>query len=354
MSAAAPAFAGRAHWPAATTGHDAPVDPIQGVRWNSEGWVLNGTAAPAMISMGEVDNMLAVRADDAALHGARAVVLRVLRRFDESQRELVRAVALDPRVLDDPDVSLTKAYLAAREGHYADAVATARHALPRLDGADEMRGQIVLEVVRWSMARGPEGLDDAISLLREMTGPTAAAAMARATLCLALHRRGRDDEAREVARGRGPALAVLRPPCRAPARWSTARPTPRSARRICSRVAVARRWRFLERRSLARGPRVWRASPRPRLSTHIARPATPPSETHPRMHAPPAPRRGRDAAMADAPSPAAASHVRCARHRDRRAAMPARAQRPRPKTADARVHVGLDDASEPARAGGRA
>ncbi len=194
--------AGRVHWPTATAGdRDAPHDPIAGVRWNSEGWVLVGTAAPARMALEDLEALLAVRPDDAALHARRAVVLRVLQQFDAARTELTRALAADPHVEDDADVALTRAYLIARDGQYEEAVRAARRALPRLQGNDDARGQIVLEVARWSMARGPAGVDDAIVILRELAGPTASAAIARAMLSLALHRRGRDDEAREVARG---------------------------------------------------------------------------------------------------------------------------------------------------------
>ncbi|MEI8254602.1 MAG: tetratricopeptide repeat protein [Deltaproteobacteria bacterium] len=194
------ASAGHVHWPAATTPQNASYDPIAGVRWSVEGWVALGTGAPAHVALTDVDAQIASRPDDAALHAQRAVVLRVLQRFEEATRELAGAIARDAHVTDDPDVALTDAYLAARAGRFDDAVRSARHAMPRLDGSEDLREQLVLEVARWSMARGPDGVDDAIALLREMTGPGASAAVARATLSLALHRRGRVDEAREVAR----------------------------------------------------------------------------------------------------------------------------------------------------------
>ena len=252
------AFAGRVHWPAAGPGHDAPVDPIQGVRWNNEGWVLIGTAAPAQIALSDLDGMLAVRPESAALHGDRAVVLRVLQRFDEARAELARTIALDPRVTDDPDIALTDAYLAARSGHFDDAVTAARRALPRLDGSDELRGQLVLEIARWSMARGPDGLDDAVSLLREVSGPSASAAVARATLALALHRRGREDEAREVAQSAdlpSPYTSTtLRPGAVIDGETDAALGT---AYLLAGRGYQART--FLEA-ALDRAPHVWRAS----------------------------------------------------------------------------------------------
>jgi hypothetical protein len=178
------AQAGNVHWPSIAPSRDSRADPIASVRWNTEGWVLAGTAAPAHMALNEVDSLLAIRGDDSLLHAQRAVVLRVVQRFDQARAEITSAIARDPTVLDDPDVALTHAYLTARAGQWAEAVAIARRAVPRLEGNEEARAQIVVEIARWSMARGPEGLDDAIGLLREVTGPSAAAAVARATLAL--------------------------------------------------------------------------------------------------------------------------------------------------------------------------
>ncbi len=281
------AWAGHVHWPAATALHNGRYDPIAAVRWSVEGWVLIGTGAPAQIALSDVDALLASRPNDPTLHAQRAVILRVLQRFEESSRELASAIARDAHVIDDADVALTQAYLAARGGQFAEAVQSARRALPRLDGSEELRGQLVLEIARWSMARGPDGLDEAIALLREMTGPSAAAAMARATLCLALHRRGHDDEAREVARG-----ADL------PSPYSSTVPRPGALvdgeidAAIGTAYLLAGRGLeavgFLER-AIARTSRVWRTS----LEASLADAHRAPGSAPPTRMALPAPRRGR-------------------------------------------------------------
>src|SRR5262249_27322015 len=82
-----------------------------------------------------------------------------------------------------------------------EAVVAARGVLPRLAATREARAELALEVARWSMARGPEGLSDALAILREVTALGPPDPMVRATLALALARDGRTDEAREVARG---------------------------------------------------------------------------------------------------------------------------------------------------------
>ena len=59
----------------------------------------------------------------------------------------------------------------------------------------------ILEGAHWSMARGPAGLPEALSLLREASALRELLPMVRATLALALFRAGSEAEAREVASG---------------------------------------------------------------------------------------------------------------------------------------------------------
>jgi tetratricopeptide (TPR) repeat protein len=258
-ASAGAAHAGTVHWPTRAPSRDSRIDPIASVRWNTEGWVLTGTAAPAQMALGDVESLLAIHGgNDPLLHAQHAVVLRIVQRFDLARAELAAAMTRDPTVLDDPDVALTHAYLTARQGQYAEAVAIARRALPRLDGNDEARAQIVLEIARWSMARGSEGLDDAITLLREVSGPSAGAAVARATLTLALHRRGLEDEAREVARSAdlpsAYASTALRPGALIDGETDAALGT---AYVLAGRGREAIAWLA---RAVSRSPRVWRAS----------------------------------------------------------------------------------------------
>jgi Flp pilus assembly protein TadD len=124
----------------------------------------------------------------------------MLQRFDEAASVLERA---GPAALDDTDAALTKAYLLARAQQYEAAVAMARSAMPRLEGQAGVggrRAELAVEVARWSMARGPDGLPDAVAILREVAALGSPDSMTRATLALALAREGHADEAREVAR----------------------------------------------------------------------------------------------------------------------------------------------------------
>jgi tetratricopeptide (TPR) repeat protein len=192
---------GGVEWPGATTSETEAADPLAPARWEVEmAWT---TASPMRLEQlaERLAQQLRRTPDAATTLAARAVVLRALGRFDDARASLDRALARDPGVLADPDVALTHAYLLARGHRYAEAVAAARPAFARLGGRREAREELVLEVARWSMARGPEGLDDAIGLLRDLAALGPPAPMVRATLALALVRQGRIDEAREVARG---------------------------------------------------------------------------------------------------------------------------------------------------------
>jgi tetratricopeptide (TPR) repeat protein len=188
-------------WPSSNAPFATDQDPIASLRWDSTvAWT---SAQPASLEplLRRLDAQLRATPSVAALRADRAVVLRAMGRFDEARDELDRAVAQDHAVLDDPDVGLTRAYLTAQAQHFDEAVADALDVLPRLVGLREARVEIALEVARWSMARGTEGLPDALAVLREATALGPPDPMVRATLALALARQGRTDEAREVARG---------------------------------------------------------------------------------------------------------------------------------------------------------
>lgn len=194
-------------WPVARA--DAlPRDPIERLRWDR----INAWHA---LSLPDLRLALA-RLDDAPESartlGLRAVVLRLQRRDDEARAALRRALALSPdrAVLDDPDVALTAAWLAARAGDFAEATRLGRHALSRMARPSALslghREALSLEVARWSMARGPDGLDDALAILRAGAATAAASPLVRATVALALARGGRLDDARAVAAPLAPTL----------------------------------------------------------------------------------------------------------------------------------------------------
>jgi hypothetical protein len=130
----------------------------------------------------------------------RVVLLRLLGREEEVRIALSEAITSSALVLDDPDVALTAAWMAARQGDFAQATAWGKRALTHMNTHSvqtlQRREVLVLEVARWSMARGSEGLADAIAVLRGHVALVAASPMVRATLALCLLRQGHTDEAR--------------------------------------------------------------------------------------------------------------------------------------------------------------
>lgn len=191
---------GRVQWP---TGHSSSTtdDPIATLRWNAEAAWITGSIPRAERALSRIEDSLRQQPRTAMLFAYRAVARRALGQFQQSQDDLRRAVTMDPAVLEDPDVALTHAYLLAREQRFAEAVSTARRAFPRIAGSVEVCTELVLEIARWSMARGPEGLADALTVLREITALGPPTPMVRATLALVLARQGAIDQAREIARG---------------------------------------------------------------------------------------------------------------------------------------------------------
>jgi tetratricopeptide (TPR) repeat protein len=188
-------------------------DPLASLRWPVGGWtcLLSRdtvmTPRTAQTALNLLDRRVVDRPRDARAHAARAVILRLLERTEEAARALDRAVELDRAVLDDPDVGLTQAFLQARAGHYEQAVQSARRVLPRLSGPLDARVEASIEVARWSLLRGPEGVGPALAILREAAAVQPPDPMLRTTLSFALVLAGRQSEAREVARS-GPVTAV--------------------------------------------------------------------------------------------------------------------------------------------------
>jgi tetratricopeptide (TPR) repeat protein len=187
-------------WPVARV--DAlPRDPIERLRWDR----ISAWHAPSLPDLRLALARLDAAPESARSLGLRAVVLRLQRRDDEARAALRRALSLSPdrAVLDDPDVALTAAWLAARAGDFAEASRLGRSALSRLARPSALsfahREALSLEVARWAMARGPDGLDDALRVLRAGASTTAASPLVRATLALVLARAGRLDDARAVA-----------------------------------------------------------------------------------------------------------------------------------------------------------
>lgn len=185
-------------WPV-TARSASRADAIERFRWDRIGaWY-----APAQGELRAALAALDASADDGArAHAARAVILRLSQRDDEARGALRRARALSPdgAVLEDPDVALTAAWLAARAGDFAEAASLGAHALARMPPATPQvathREALVLEVARWSMARGPDGVGDAAQTLRAFAAVAPASPAVRTALALALVRAQRVDEAR--------------------------------------------------------------------------------------------------------------------------------------------------------------
>lgn len=134
----------------------------------------------------------------------RALLLRLLGRDEEALRALG---ALSPGARDSVDARLTAAYLRARSGDFAGAVVLARPALGSLPSWESSSAVLSVTLARWSMARGPEGIADAIAMLDARSRVSSLAAPELATLVLALVRAGREAEATALARTFGTSLA---------------------------------------------------------------------------------------------------------------------------------------------------
>lgn len=246
-------------WPARPS--PAPVtreaDPIAPVRWDA----LSAWTSPSLPAARLALQRLDVAPDDRApRHARRAVLLRVLGREEDSRRALQRAFDLSPDLspCDDPDVALTAAWLAARRADWAVAAELGQRALSRMGPQTMGREPLVLEVARWSMARGPEGLDRAAALLRGFVAVSPASPMVRATLALCLARAGRTDDARALV---APVRTLLEPFA---GDWNSAAPdaTVRGEGAAAVGVALTLAGRGREAveplaRSVEQGPAVW-------------------------------------------------------------------------------------------------
>jgi hypothetical protein len=187
---------------------ESSLDPIEALRWDR----ISAWHAPAIPELRAALLRLDAAPDEGRAEALRAVVLRLMRREEEARAALRRALLRSPdgAVLDDPDVALTAAWLAARAGDFAQATRYGMHGLTRLPRVPvhgrAAREALAVEVARWAMAQGPSGLDDALRVLHTGVAEAAASALARATLVLALARAGRTDDARAVAIPTAPTL----------------------------------------------------------------------------------------------------------------------------------------------------
>lgn len=188
----------RADWPRAAPA--ARPDPTRELRW---------TALPAWVAPSPVLPRAALATLDAAertpaVSQARALVLRLLGRPDDAARALDDARARLGAGLDDPDAMLTAAWLEARRSNFADAVLVARTAMVRLPATSEA---LTLTVARWSVARGPAGLEAAGALLDALQVVGVSSPRAAALSVLLRARAGDEPGAQALAQSLGAALA---------------------------------------------------------------------------------------------------------------------------------------------------
>lgn len=188
----------------------APVedDPVRELRWTYvPRWV-----APNHPRLAAIQRALDASPSATALWFARrALVLRLSDQEEPCRAALATALRMQPDLsLADPDVGLTQAWLQARTHDWTGAFESATVPLSRMSASID-RERLVLDLTRWSMARGPDGLAPALSLLRQYAMATAgrgASPVVTVTMALVLSRMGRAEEARALARS---VADVLRP-----------------------------------------------------------------------------------------------------------------------------------------------
>ncbi len=131
----------------------------------------------------------------------RGRALALVGKWPEARKALGAAKAKDERALDDPQSLLSWGRVLARTGSPREAQEAYRALLPRAGVlASSERGAAGIEAGLLSMARGPEGLDEAIAILRQARrdAQDALQSFAVMALALALDRAGDAEEARAV------------------------------------------------------------------------------------------------------------------------------------------------------------
>jgi len=162
---------------------------------------LAGTAIMAEAALEQARSADAVLPGHAAPRVLEGRALASLGKLAEALSALTAAKAIDPRALDDAGSLLVWARVLARTGHSEQAFAAYRALLPgamALSSAD--RASAAIEAGLVAMARGPNGVDDAVAALRDgmRLAPDDAEPVAVLGLAVALDRRGDVDEARAL------------------------------------------------------------------------------------------------------------------------------------------------------------
>ncbi|SRR5260370_25026165 len=162
---------------------------------------LAGTAIMAETALEEARSANAVLPGHAAPHVLEGRALASLGKLGEALAALTDARAIDARALDDAGSLLVWARVLARTGHAEQAWTAYRALLPgamALSSAD--RACAAIEAGLVAMARGPNGIDDAVAALRDgmRLAQDDAESVAVLGLALALDRRGDIDEARAL------------------------------------------------------------------------------------------------------------------------------------------------------------
>ena len=155
-------------------------------------------AEQALAAADEAEHLLPGHAAPRVLAGR---AFEALGKLPEAIAALSEGKAREPGALDDPRAMLAWARAQARTGHPDVAAEAYRALLPRaaaLPASD--RSSAAIEAGLVAMARGPSGLDEAASALREgvreaQDEPRAVAVLA---LALALDRRGDAEESRAL------------------------------------------------------------------------------------------------------------------------------------------------------------
>jgi tetratricopeptide (TPR) repeat protein len=168
-----------------------------------------GEAKEAIAKADEASHVLPGHEAPAVLRGR---AFAALGQWREAALAMDGATQKDPRALDDPAALFAWGRALGRVGRMAEAESAFRLLLPRsADLSPAERGRAEIEAALLAQARGPDGLDEAIALLRQACREAQDALLnvAGMALALALDRAGEREGSRVSAAGAG---AVRRDP----------------------------------------------------------------------------------------------------------------------------------------------